>query len=467
MERLESRIAPSGIVSVSLSHGALSMVGDNAPNRLEFSQIDEDSFQITPLTGTLVKLGDAAPSANPLVVDGVTGAVKIQLRGGLDSFNASTLDLPGDLAIDLGTGGTPGNPETLSFSDLLVDGSLRLKTAGPANLTFSADHLSVDADWSFKSSKSGSWEVALPGSSVLIGGDVLLAKAALTGTPTQFEVGENLKGSGALTISNSAILVGENLFLVGKVALGDINNVGATTLTVGENFNVTTTNDSVMAMGNFLVGEFARINVKGDSFELIADGGIGESLLLKASLGAGSPRKNISLQGNSTHFVVGDSFNVKTSGSGNGVNIEVQTFKVNGSTNISDSAQLDFSATGSQFAAFHHKSGARSDSLTFQFVVFSGPAQISTGAGNDSLEVLGTGNRFEAGLFANLGAGTDSASYGNTQNVLVKIFFGDDSLLLGGKGTDTFDFIRLGAEYTGNVWHTSGFENVIPHDVII
>src|SRR5205823_2688358 len=124
LELLESRIAPAGVVKVTVTAGVLNLEGDAAANDVTVAESSPGVLAIAGNHGTQVSFAgvtDASASVT-LPVTALTG----DLGGGDDVLTVKNLNLTNVMLAD-----TAGN-NTVTLLDLRVSGDIII-TTGPGN----------------------------------------------------------------------------------------------------------------------------------------------------------------------------------------------------------------------------------------------------------------------------------------------------------------------------------------------
>ncbi len=119
LESLEPRLLLSGDVAVSVDNGRLVVRGDEQANQVVVDQAGLEPGRLRITSGA-----DATTingSAEPIILDGITGDVLVRLGRGDDSIQLADLILDGNVSIAGGRGA-----DTISLSDLDVAGDLRM-----------------------------------------------------------------------------------------------------------------------------------------------------------------------------------------------------------------------------------------------------------------------------------------------------------------------------------------------------
>lgn len=130
-ELLESRVLMSGTVSAVVSHGNLIVRGDKAAEAIVLDQAGLTTGQVR-LTGN----GGTAINgqADPLVVSGITGDVRIRMGNAADRIAISNMSLPGNLTINAGAG-----ENDLALSNVQVRLNLHMATGSDPGTTTMAN----------------------------------------------------------------------------------------------------------------------------------------------------------------------------------------------------------------------------------------------------------------------------------------------------------------------------------------
>src|SRR5215204_8264 len=108
IELLEPRIAPAGIISVSVSAGTLflkSLSGAAGNESIQISQTAPGELTLTPSNGTQLQLGTVLLSADqPQVIEALFGSINVSLGEGADTVTVTNLQIAKTLNIDGGNG---------------------------------------------------------------------------------------------------------------------------------------------------------------------------------------------------------------------------------------------------------------------------------------------------------------------------------------------------------------------------
>lgn len=433
IEPLETRIAPAGLVTVTLTAGKLELVGDAEANNLTIDAVAPGQLLITGNNGTTVAFG--GPAAATATVSGVVNELVSNLGGENDVLDLNYLNLAkgititdtaGDNTVQLGsvrlggdlsvTGG--GGADVVTFDDytfvakavklVLGDGSNAVNLQSGEG-TISSLNLLTGTGSDVVTKTSGDWEVKGP--LTLVMGD---------GANDVNFTGGSVIVNGATTITHGTHLLGASST---NLAQSSALFKGAVTISYVDGLNVTTINPS-----NDLVvkGAFKLIGGSGDDAFTVSGG--------SALFGAG-----LSMSG------------------GAGAN----------TTNISPT---NLTAKG-----FTYTGGTGADSVTVSGTTntFTGLAAINLGDGINSFASGGARTFYNAGLNVTGGAGADAVSMGGTLSLTsILLRLGADNDVLShngafltvsgmadyglGEGNNTINGFFYVANYGGLVKITAG-----------
>lgn len=139
IECLESRIAPAGLVAVSLKGGVLSFTGDAEDNAIQITPLGGGDYDIRGLNGTLLDRGIGVGPEIAFFLSGILAGLKVDLGAGSDSFDSTGLKVAGATSI-LGGEGTDGVvlSNHTNLGAITVDGG-----AGNDTVTFGGDYTLV------------------------------------------------------------------------------------------------------------------------------------------------------------------------------------------------------------------------------------------------------------------------------------------------------------------------------------
>ncbi|GEP44260.1 beta strand repeat-containing protein [Brevifollis gellanilyticus] len=334
LETLESRLAPAGVVALSLTaSGALTITGDALSNDFQITESGNDWTIASQAGGdTLFRLNGGA------VVSSITFdaplSVSANLGAGNDKALFSATLVPGNLLLDAGAG-----DDTVDLTDVSIGGTTTVRmgighdyfTAGgdlffakavSVDLGTGQNTFDVNADSLL--TNAGISAVA-SGSAVELQTFILAAEVAdvrgaitlrtTTASSTDFEIGaltgDSLKAAGIITLASAG--GSDNVTLT-----GDIETLSTLAINLGSGDNKVVTGDAGLIKANALtyVGGAHKDNVtfyndtlqvaKGMSFS----GGAGENLLdlfPVTSLSIGGALSYVGGTGNDTLLVDGPS----------------------------------------------------------------------------------------------------------------------------------------------------------------
>ncbi len=122
LETLEPRLLLAGGVTAAVIGGNLIVRGNRAGNQIVIGQagLADGQFRITGEDGTTVN-----GLAGVVVVDGVTGAVRVKLGGGDDVLKLADAVLPSELLVRAGRGS-----DTVNIEHVEVGGGVAVRTGG-------------------------------------------------------------------------------------------------------------------------------------------------------------------------------------------------------------------------------------------------------------------------------------------------------------------------------------------------
>jgi hypothetical protein len=106
LERLESRVAPAGLINVAVSSGVLqlkSIAGSDGDEVVTVSSQSDGSYLLTPGAGVLLRIG-GADLDTPQAIRGVTKGMQASLGAGDDSLTLNEAQFTGAISVQLGTG---------------------------------------------------------------------------------------------------------------------------------------------------------------------------------------------------------------------------------------------------------------------------------------------------------------------------------------------------------------------------
>ncbi len=461
IELLESRIAPAGVVKITVSKGALSLTvaaGDLGQQQIDITNPSSGAFTITPDAGTQVQLGSAAPMAAgvAITVDGIFRDIKVALGGGNDTIHFDSGVAPKNLTLDGGDGDDSirvksstiaGNLTILGgagVDSLTVDGD-RVLVLGAASLVggegdntfnFTATTFAVGGNLALKGS-AGKETINAPGGScatIAIGGAFSIAAAA-------GELVASLVPSASLTIGNGLAIGAKGATTPATITFGASGGLfvkGNVAFALGTGANTTT-----FAAGGDLtiLGGFSYTGGVGADELSVSASGISVLGAIAVKLGSGANAMDVSgtsfanvgkgvtvtaLEGADTFEwsgggSVGGKFSVNL-GTGN-----AQTALITGTTSgLFIGKGLAISAIGLTATA-----GA---TLTLSHLAVSGKSAITTGFGADTINVDGI--HFLGAATISTGAAVDAVRIEKANSTGATTFSGTTKILLG-DGNDT------------------------------
>lgn len=121
IEPLEARIAPAGVVNVTLTDGVLTITGDGADNRVEVSSVIGNQVLVAGLNGTLLN-GASASLLFEVPAKGLA-SITAELGAGNDDFTLRDLLVKGDVTVTDGDGGISMQMRDLNARNFTLSGS--------------------------------------------------------------------------------------------------------------------------------------------------------------------------------------------------------------------------------------------------------------------------------------------------------------------------------------------------------
>ncbi|MHA3773181.1 hypothetical protein ACXR0O_16735 [Verrucomicrobiota bacterium sgz303538] len=498
IELLESRIAPAGVVTLDFDKFGYVLTGDAAANDLRITQ-DGNEITIVPQNGTQIlnKLGgDSVPSDATLGIVMFLNRLSIDMGGGADVLTLQDLSLPGDLRIDTGFNDNLGTNDldTVEISRLRVAGNLTVNAWGGAfdvrdNIfyvggnadifssahTFTTEVNSFFVGGNFKASVAlgqSTDRFSLNALSFIVynnfdfAPDIFAVDAPadaismeisdLFNVGGSFHVAKSKFGNGSLTIDVDVMDVTGKLFIDNQSADKSLNfNLSANALQLHSGITVASKSTAPTTVDAF--AELVKI-----------DGPV--SVKLPKSAGELSiVANNLFIKGN-VNLVTGGTGNLRIEGPGDILG-KISATLGNGSGEVSvkggvgfsrlffnglkvtTPAKLPASAVGANitvdavriFGPSTMLLGPGADTVNMNDGDFFGPVFVSTGNGNDLVNLHTTGSSdsvFYGGAGVALGNGDDILTLGKV-NVATAgagptvTFFGPKAFD-GGSGNDTY-----------------------------
>jgi hypothetical protein len=331
LESLESRLAPAGIVLLSMTSGVLTVNGDALSNDLQITE-SGNNWTIAPQTGGTTQFSMNGGPLLPSITFAAPLSLKANLGAGHDNLLISQAIIPGTLTVDGGEG-----HDTLDLTGTTISNTATVRlgnghdyfTAG-GNLFFGKG-LSVDLgtgqntfDVNANSLLSNGAISAIAGGSAIEKQTYILAAAlgdvkgaitlrTSTTSPTDFEIGglgdDSLRATGALSLLSSS---GDD-----KITLtGSIETLSTFAMSLGHGTNSVLSDSAALIKANALsyVGGTGldSVTLAGQSLQVITNlgfnGGAGTNLLdlnTAASIRIGGALSFIGTTGNDTLIVDG------------------------------------------------------------------------------------------------------------------------------------------------------------------
>ncbi len=103
IEPLESRIAPAGLIAVTVERGNITLAGSGGDTNLLIQQVDAKTWALTGRNGTLVQVGAGAPG-DLAFATGITGFATLALGGDDDVIVFDRVAVPKGLLVTAGDG---------------------------------------------------------------------------------------------------------------------------------------------------------------------------------------------------------------------------------------------------------------------------------------------------------------------------------------------------------------------------
>jgi large repetitive protein len=369
-------------VTAAVAGGTLKLKGDADPNTLT---LDQPALGQVRVTGTTTTINGAS---GPVVFEGVTGGLQVDLGAGDDTLTLDTLAIAGAVKIKMGAG---ANTVTIT------------------NPTF-ADAVSIDL---------GSGDEALQlcgGGGGTVGGKLSIKVGAGAGTPRS----AMCDAFGANNPAGSAIVL-DSVEVVKTLSLKGSKKSEAVTLQ-----DVFPDADAKLSLGG------------GSDSLAVCDTSIGESLIVQMGNGAGTMMTAscggpVDPSGDNAldldHFTVGAKLSIKMGGAADSV-------LLTDGGHIQESATFDL--------------GQGANQLTLDGIGITGSLGVKSGKGDDTITIKNGG--ISASASVNAGAGTNAVTFTAVpiaKNLSVKTGNGDDTIdvsgatvtgstkITHGKGTDT------------------------------
>jgi hypothetical protein len=325
LEALEARLAPAGLVALSISGGVLTITGDTLANDMQIADAGGGNWAISATPGGTTMFSLNGGAASPAAVISAQNSIRasmgagddqldllgLQLSGGLtlngndghDSFLLSALTVGGAVSLDTGNGNDSVDFTSSQFFNtvsvrmgagqdyLTAGGNLSFGRGLTADLgtgsnTFDVNATSLQATGAINVVAGGTsvdtQAFLLAAASAQINGSVSLRTS--TASATDFQIGavagDDIRITGGLTLQSGS--GNDNVSLTQKLQVGGTLNVQ---LGNGANQVVTTDLDSLRA-GHFTYGGGSgtdSVTLAGNTIEVTGavrfTGGAGSNLL--------------------------------------------------------------------------------------------------------------------------------------------------------------------------------------------
>ena len=127
IEPLESRIAPAGVVALSIVGTTLKIVGDDAANVFTVTQLADGSVRFDALSGTQLRVGDNLQT-DVQFTSAEGRSMSFELFAGSDEVIIAGLSLYKDLKVNAGSG-----DDELTLENVTLSGKLEIKGGAGVN----------------------------------------------------------------------------------------------------------------------------------------------------------------------------------------------------------------------------------------------------------------------------------------------------------------------------------------------
>lgn len=217
LEALETRLAPAGLVTITLANGVLTIAGDPRDNIVEITESSPGIWRAQDLSGSGTEFAfNGQPPSSAVSFFIPTGGVKVDLKEGNDNFNLGGLDIAGALTVT----DKAGNDD-LGLFETRVSGAVKIDL-GSGDDTAAFSRTSIGGALSFKMG-SGDDGVAL-GSGYYQAVTVDLGTGTNTfgldaGEPLRIQGNLNVVSAGGALETTSMVLATDNALIHGNVSL--------------------------------------------------------------------------------------------------------------------------------------------------------------------------------------------------------------------------------------------------------
>ena len=493
LEPLEDRIAPAGIVTVTIVAGNVTLTGDAADNLVEIDPGDPTQLHLIATSGTQFHFG-TNPLTASMFVPGFSGDLKVALGVGVDTITLDKGTLPGNVILDGGSSdpnnypgdtiksGPPINAGNLGdhiiagnltlkgstgFDDInltanqfLVGGDVNIPLGSGANtVALNAVALTVMGDFHYTTTgNSENSTLNVTGAKFIIGGDTT-ATVSQADSYVTFNASDTAFFGGKVTITGGAVGIGHvftvhadnDLAIKGAVTM-TCPNLGLDSFDLSSNGNLAVGGKVMIAGGPG--GDTVTISAANARFmsDLIAtsSGGLAFTLTAtsnllvagKLTVTGSSQADAISVTAPGTvvglaTFALGagtaDTFALKGTAASDLILLSNVKLTATGATGTTTSTFSDLTIFGSLMLT----TGAAADKVSFDNLTLFGATTVSLGAGVDqfNFETGGLAGTSTVGAAMNilLGLGNDKAFIGNN-SANDRVIFNVASILNAGAG---------------------------------
>ncbi len=328
LEHLESKIAPAGVVNLTLANGVLTITGDGGANQLLFTMTGDHSWSVSDNVGaqdTEIKLNGVSQGFTATIP--APASVKGNLGGGNDEFAFIMAGISGSLALSGGDG-----DDKLTLNQAFIGDSATFDGGAGVDLLFT-DELTISGDLNLKGG-TGTDGFSLKRLTAGKNVNIDMGTGSLQGElTTDSQIAGNVKITGATSASELAFVgvKGANVLIQGGLTISIGSGVSELFLGGGLADSVTVSGLTKLTAGNADSGLILRGSVLLHGGLNYAAGG-GVNLLITSDLvtlrtGAftytgGSGDDQLTLAGNdillgTTNVTLGDGanfFKVTTTG---------------------------------------------------------------------------------------------------------------------------------------------------------
>ncbi len=419
LEPLESRLAPAGIVNITVSGGVLTLTGDGENNNIDVVDNGYGAWTISGLGTQFTLNGAGAPFSSTTIA--VQNSIKATLGAGNDTLILNGLEMKGTVSV-IGNDGKDGLTlsQCTTLGSVTFDGGnsndeLVITGGFHGGLTFKGgthlDNVSLD-DSTF--TKAVSLNFGTGNSSFGIAGDTTLhaglsvVATGIAGETHLYDLSKTaLVIEGAVKIAATG--AGSLHLSLGDLTTDSIRVAGAFSVTGGTGADTIDFSRQIMIGGALTINAGAGENII-NSFDL--------SLLTVGSFSYTGTTgiDNVSLTSSGGHIAVAKGFTVKAGDGDNILNVNAPFVTIGGAVNLTGGAGGDtfrvgggttsingalafklgngtnsggFTPTVGRVGSFSYTGGTAGD--TVDIGEFGGASTLVTVLGNVTF-ALGTGN---------------------------------------------------------------------------